>query len=291
MVQRLVGGERRAVVAAALGVSERTAGKWLARYRVEGAAGLLDRSSRPRRCPHQLRAGTIRRIERLRRRRWTSPAIAQRLGVAVSTVGLTLRRLGLSRLRTLEPRPPVIRYERAHPGELVHVDAKKLARIHRVGHRIHGDRRCKVEGAGWEHLHVCIDDATRLAYTEMLPAEDRVAATAFLQRAAAWFERLGVRIERVMTDNALNYIRSEAFAEQMAALQITHVRIPPYRPRANGKVERFNRTLAKEWAYRRLYRSNAERLQPSTDGLASTIVDGPTPRSEADRRSAGCEQR
>jgi transposase InsO family protein len=258
LVQRLVGGERRAAVAAAFGVSERTAGKWLARYRREGPAGLVDRSSRPRRCPHQLRAGTVRRIERLRRRRWTSPAIAQRLGIAPSTVGLTLRRLGLNRLRALEPRPPIIRYERAQPGELVHVDTKKLARIHRVGHRIHGDRRVQVEGAGWEHLHVCIDDATRLAYTEMLPAEDRFAATAFVQRAAAWFGQLGVHIERVMTDNAFAY-RSHAYQAALQHLGVRHVRTRPYTPRTNGKAERFIQTCLREWAYRRPYRHSAAR--------------------------------
>jgi transposase len=139
LVQRRVGGQSQAVVAQAFGVSERTAGKWLRRWRLEGPAGLLDRSSRPRRCPHQVRPRLVRRIERLRRRRWSSPAIARQLGLPVSTVGVVLRRLGLNRLRNLEPKVPVIRYEKARPGELVHIDAKKLGRIRRIGHRIHGD--------------------------------------------------------------------------------------------------------------------------------------------------------
>ncbi len=259
LVARVVEGrERRAHVAGAFGVSARTVSKWVRRWQVSGAGGLADRSSRPRRCPHQVPGRTVRRIERLRRRRWTGPAIAQRLGVPVSTVGLTLRRLGLSRLRTLEPRPPVVRYERARPGELVHVDTKKLARIARIGHRIHGDRRRSVEGVGWEHLHVCIDDATRLAYTEILPTEDRGAATGFLERAAAWYARLGVRLERVMTDNAFAY-RSHVYQAALARLGARHLRTRPYTPRTNGKAERFIQTCLREWAYQRPYRRSAAR--------------------------------
>lgn len=258
LVQRLVAGQQRGQVARAFGVSERTAAKWLARWRREGVGGLVDRSSRPRRCPHQVGRRTVQRIARLRRRRWTGPAIAARLGVPVSTVGLTLRRLGLNRWRALEPRPPVIRYERARAGELVHVDTKKLARIERVGHRIHGDRRQKVEGAGWEHLHVCVDDATRLAYTELLPTEDRAAVTSFVRRAATWFAQLGVRIERVMTDNAFAY-RSHAYQAALGALGVRHLRTRPYTPRTNGKAERFIQTCLREWAYRRPYLRSAHR--------------------------------
>ena len=258
LVQRLVGGQQRARVARAFGVSERTAAKWLRRWRTEGAGGLVDRSSRPRRCPRQLRPRTVERIARLRRRRWTGPAIARQLRLPVSTVGLTLRRLGLNRWRALEPRPPVIRYERARAGELVHVDTKKLARIARVGHRIHGDRRRTVEGAGWEHLHVCVDDATRLAYTEVLPTEDRMAASSFLARAARWFAGLGVRVERVMTDNAFAY-RSHLYQAALGSLGARHVRTRPYTPRTNGKAERFIQTCLREWAYRRAYRRSAAR--------------------------------
>jgi transposase InsO family protein len=223
-----------------------------------GAGGLTDRSSRPHGCPHQLPGRTVRRIEHLRRRRWSGPGIAQRLGVPVSTVGLTLRRLGLNRLRALEPRPPVVRYERARPGELVHVDTKKLARITRIGHRIHGDRRQRVRWAGWEHLHVCVDDATRVAYTEILPTEDRTAVTGFLQRAATWLAQVGVRIERVMTDNAFAY-RSHLYEAALQQLGVRHVRTRPYTPRTNGKAERFIQTCLREWAYRRPHRRSAAR--------------------------------
>jgi transposase InsO family protein len=259
LVARVVEGrERRAQVARAFGVSARTVSKWVHRWQVSGAGGLADRSSRPRGCPHQVPRRTVRRIERLRRRRWTGPAIAQRVGVPVSTVGLTLRRLGLNRLRALEPRAVVVRYERARPGELVHVDTKKLARIERVGHRIHGDRQARVYGAGWEYVHVCVDDATRLAYTEMLPTENRDAATGFLERAASWFAALGVPIERVMTDNAWAY-RSHVFQAALGRLGARHLRTRPYTPRTNGKAERFIQTCLREWAYQRPYRRSAAR--------------------------------
>ncbi len=258
LVERLVGGESRGVVARAFGVSERTAGKWLQRWRSEGPGGLVDRSSRPRRCPHQVRPRLVRRIERLRRRRWTSPAIAMRVGVPVSTVGLVLRRLGLNRWRALEPRVPVIRYEKQRPGELVHVDAKRLARYTRVGHRIHGDRERRSRRVGWEHVHVCIDDATRLAYVEVLAAEDAGSAAAFVGRAARWLARLGVRVERVMTDNAFAYT-SHAYAAAVRSLGARHVRTRPYTPRTNGKAERFIQTCLREWVYRRAYRSSAAR--------------------------------
>ena len=251
--------ERQAAVAGALGVSGRTVAKWVRRWRVEGPSGLVDRSSRPRRCPHQLRRAQARRIERLRRRRWTSPWIAHALGLPVSTVVLTLRRLGLNRLRALEPREPVVRYERARPGELVHVDTKRLARIAGIGHRIHGDRhRRPAAGLGWEHLHVCVDDATRVAYSEIPPGETAVSAAGFLRRAAGWFGRRGVRIERVMTDNALAY-RSHAYRGVLGGLRARHLRTRPYRPRTNGKAERYIQTCLREWAYRRPYRTSAAR--------------------------------
>lgn len=246
------------MVAAAFGMSERSVAKWWRRWQVEGAAGLQDRSSRPHRSPQRTAGQVVGRIVRLRRQRWTSPAIARRLGLPLSTVGLTLRRVGLNRLRMLEPRPPIVRYERAQPGELVHVDTKKLACIRRVGHRIHGDRSGRVYGAGWEYLHVCIDDATRVAYTELLPTEDRFAVSAFLQRAATWFGQLGVRIQRVMTDNAFAY-RSHAYQAVLAALAARHIRTRPYTPRTNGKAERFIQTCLREWAYQRPYRRSAAR--------------------------------
>ena len=275
LVKRVVvGRERRGQVARALGVSERTVTKWVGRWRGEGAGGLIDRSSRPRRCPHRLAGRVVRRIERLRRRRWTGPRIAQQLGLPISTVGLVLRRLQLNRLRSLEPPVPVVRYERARPGELVHVDTKKLARIERVGHRIHGDRQARVYGAGWEYVHVCVDDATRLAYCEMLPAEDGVSAAGFLGRASAWLGQLGVHVERVMTDNAWAY-RSHAFRGVLQALEARHLRTRPYTPRTNGKAERFIQTCLREWAYQRPYRRSAARTAALPGFLRHYNVERP----------------
>lgn len=258
LVQRVAAGTPVRAVARAFGVSERTAGKWWRRWQGEGVAGLVDRSSRPHRSPRRVPGRVVRRIERLRRRRWTGPAIAQRMGVPVSTVGVVLRRLGLSRAQALEPPVVPVRYEKRVPGELLHVDAKRLARFHRVGHRIHGRLGEHSVGAGWEHLHVCVDDATRLAYVELLPAEDAVCGTDFVQRAVAWFGQLGVRVQRVMTDNAWCYTRS-AYRATLTGLGIRHLRTRPYTPRTNGKAERFIQTCLREWAYRRAYRTSARR--------------------------------
>lgn len=258
LVQRVVQGERVAAVARAFGVSPRTAGKWCRRWHQEGAAGLVDRSSRPHRSPRQVPARLVGRIERLRRRRWTGPAIARQVGMPVSTVGLVLRRLGLHRLRALEPRVAPVRYEKQSPGELVHVDAKRLARFRQAGHRIHGDRQRRSVGAGWEHLHVCVDDATRLAYVELLPAEDARCAAGFVQRAAGWFAQLGVAVQRVMTDNAWCYTGA-TYRAAVTAIGAHHLRTRPYTPRTNGKAERFIQTCLREWAYRRAYRSATAR--------------------------------
>lgn len=259
LVQRVVVERtRRAVVAAAFGVSERTVSKWVRRWHMEGAGGLMDRSSRPRRSPRALGGRVVHRIERLRHRRCTGPEIAQQLGVPISTVSRTLRRLGLGRLRALEPRRSVVRYERARPGELLHLDAKRLGRFRRVGHRIHGARHHFSDGVGWETVFVAIDDATRVAYAEILPAERGEWAARFLGRAARWFGQLGVRIERVMTDNAWAY-RSLAFRDVLQALGARHLATRPYTPRTNGKAERFIQTCLREWAYRRPYRTSAAR--------------------------------
>lgn len=229
--------DRQAVaeVAAALGVSERTGRKWIGRYEIEGPAGLVDRSSRPHRSPRQLNAALVQRIEKLRRRKWTSQQIAEELDLALSTVGLWLRRLGLGRLKVLEPRPVVVRYEKKRPGELLHLDTKKLGRIQGVGHRIHGDRRRRVRGVGWEFLHVCVDDATRVAYAEVLPDEKAVTATAFIERAVQWFRDRDVWVQRVMTDNGSCY-RSGQFARALERLEIRHIFTRPYRPQTNGKA-------------------------------------------------------
>ena len=258
LVKRLEAGEPVRTVSAEMGVSRKTAYKWWKRYREEGAAGLEDRSSRPRRSPNRLPRHRRRQIERLRRKRWSTPRIAEATGIPLSTVGAECRRLGLGRLSDLEPPTPVLRYERDRPGELVHLDTKKLARIEAVGHRIHGDRRRTVEGAGWEFLHVCVDDATRVAYAEVLPNEKGATAAGFLRRAAAWFERQGVRMERVMTDNGGCY-RSKVFGRAMAELRARHLLTRPYTPRTNGKAERFIRTAKEGWAYARPYGHSNER--------------------------------
>lgn len=245
-------------VSHAMGVSPRTGYKWLRRYRREGVVGLEDRSSRPHRMPRRLPTKMVQRIERLRRRRYTGLRIAEELELAVSTVSLWLRRLGLGRLRNLEPKPTVVRYERKRPGELLHLDTKKLGRIQGVGHRIHGDRRKRARGVGWEFLHVCVDDATRVAYAEVLPDERAATATGFLQRAIAWFRERDVQVERVMTDNAPCYY-AHRFNGALKALGIRHIYTRPYRPQTNGKAERFIQTAKREWAYARAYRSSSAR--------------------------------
>jgi transposase InsO family protein len=254
--------------AAASGVSARTAYRWLGRHRLGGERRLHDRSSAPKRCPHKVSPRHVREIERLRRERMTGPQIARALGLARSTVGLVLRRLGLGKLKLLEPRAPVVRYERGRPGELIHLDIKKLGRFDRIGHRITGDRQAgRTYGPGWDFLHVCVDDASRLAYTEILPSEGQHDTAAFLQRALAWLDRHGVRVQRVMTDNGAAY-RSKLFARVLRDGGLRHVRTRPYTPRTNGKAERFIQTSLREWAYARAYRSSAERsktIGPWTD--------------------------
>jgi transposase InsO family protein len=212
----------------------------------------MDRSSRPERSPSRVRRTRERQIVRLRKKRWTQAAIAEQLKMAMSTVGAVCRRNGVGRLRDLEPRPPVVRYEREKAGELIHLDIKKLARIVRVGHRIHGDRSRSVDGAGWEYLHVCIDDASRVSYAEVLPDEKGLTCAAFLQRAATWLAAHGIAIERVMTDNGSGYV-SKAFRRVIDRLGARHIRTRPYTPRTNGKAERFIQTCKREWAYVRPY--------------------------------------
>jgi transposase InsO family protein len=261
LIERVtVEGWRVADAAAAAGISERTGYKWLARYRAGGEPELHDRSSAPGRCPHRLPAELVAEIERLRRQRLTGPQIARHLAMPVSTVGAVLRRLGLGRLSALDPKPPLIRYERATPGELIHIDTKKLGRIDGVGHRITGDRRSRKKGIGWDLVHVCIDDASRLAYTEVLPDEKKDSTCAFLTRALAFFAAHGVTVARVMTDNGSAY-RSHDFRHLCAKNGLRHIRTRPYTPRTNGKAERFIQTSLREWAYARAYRSSEERRQ------------------------------
>jgi transposase len=221
--------------AEAAGVSVRSAYTWLARFRAEGEAGLADRSSRPRRSPTRTAPAREAEILRLRRQRLTGQEIAESLGMAASTVSAVLRRAGLGRLRMLDPLEPPNRYERARPGELVHIDVKKLAVIIRPGHRVHGDRRTQVRGAGWEYVHNLVDDATRLAYAEVLADERKETVCAFLRRGVAWLSRHGITVERVLTDNGSGY-RSRLYREVCAELGIAHRRTRAYRPRTNGKV-------------------------------------------------------
>jgi transposase InsO family protein len=243
--------------AAAAGVSERCARKWVRR----AAAGesLEDRSSRPRRSPNATPARLVRAIGALRRLRMTAAEIAELLAMALSTVSLILRRIGLGKRSRLEPPEPPNRYERRHPGELIHIDVKKLGRIDGAGKRwltrgpgLHRRRR------GWECVHVCVDDATRLAYVEVLATETAPDVVAFLRRAVAWFAGHGIRVERALTDNGPGY-RSGLHAEACAELGIRHLRTRPYRPRTNGKAERFIQTLLRDWAYVRIYGSSSER--------------------------------
>lgn len=242
----------------AFGVSDRTVRKWLARYRTEGRAGLADRSARPQRSPTRTTPALERQILRLRDQRRTGAQIAEQLDLPRATVGDVLRRLGRGRLPPAVPRPPVVRYERERPGELLHIDAKKLGRIGVVGHRIHGDRTRRTRGLGWECLHVAIDDASRVAYAELLPDESAASAVMFLAHAVAWLAGLGVHVERVMTDNAFCYTQRQ-YAQALTTLGIQHRRTRPYTPRTNGKAERFIQTALREWAYAKPYRSSRAR--------------------------------
>jgi transposase InsO family protein len=261
MVRRVLEQKQPAArVAAHFGVSERTVRKWLARWRAGGEPALNDRSSAPAR-QRRLAPERVAAIEALRRQSLTSPVIARRLGLPLSTVGGILRRLGLGRLKRLDPPVPARRYQRERPGELIHLDTKKLGRIAGIGHRITGRRSGMVNrhrGIGWDYLHVAIDDASRLAYTEILPDERKASAIAFLERALAWFMRHGVSVERIMTDNGSAY-RSHDFRAACTSAGVRHLRTRPYTPRTNGKAERFLQTVMRECAYARVFRSSQER--------------------------------
>jgi len=259
-------GWKVADAAAAAGLSVRRTYHWLGRYRAGGERMLCDRSSAPARYRAAVPAERIAEIERWRRQRLSGPQIARQLAMPRSTVGVVLRRLGLGRLGSLDPKPPAVRYQRQRPGELIHIDTKKLGRIDGVGHRITGHHTGMVRnrGIGWDVLHVCIDDASRLAYTEILPDEKKESAIVFLDRALAWFARHGVTVERLMTDNGSAY-RSHAFRQHLGRVGLGHIRTRPYTPRTNGKAERFIQTSLREWAYARAYHSSAERthaMQP-----------------------------
>ena len=273
IVQRLACGWSVTTTAAALGVTPKTVRKWRDRHAAEGAAGLADRSSKPHHSPTRLSRDVEDEIEHLRRQRLSSPAIAQRLRQPLSTVGVALRRRGLGRLVALDPKPPIIRYEREKPGELIHIDIKKLGRIEGIGHRITGNRtgqsnrRSVGRGLGWEFLHVAIDDASRLAYTELLPDERKESAVAFTARAIEWFAKHGVTTERIMSDNGSAY-KSFAFRDLLAERGIKHKRTRPYTPRTNGKAERFIQTSLREWAYAQPFQTSADRADAMRPWLA-----------------------
>ena len=270
LARRVVDGQMSLIEAAAAAeVSDNTARKWVRRFRVEGEAGLLDRSSAPHSVHNATPEDRVQVIAALRRLRFTGPQIAELLAMATSTVGAVLNRIGLGKLSRLEPPEPVRRYEKRCAGELLHIDVKKLGRIERgAGHRATGKRRhnpSKTDAAGrrrrqvgWEFVHVCVDDATRLAFAEVLSNERAVTAIAFLRRCLAFYRAHGVRVERVMTDNGSAYV-SAVFGLACRGLGIKHCRTRPYRPQTNGKAERFIRTMLGEWAYGALYGSSPER--------------------------------
>jgi transposase InsO family protein len=257
-------GWTAAAASQAAGVSKRTGFKWLARFKAEGAAGLADRSSRPLRCPRSLSTDEQSELEGLRRRRWPLWRIAMQAGRGVATVSRCMKRLGLSRLKSLEPPVPVVRYERAAPGELLHIDTKRLGRIDGVGHRITGDRTLNRNcGIGWDMVHLAIDDHSRVSFAQVLSDEKAVSCVQFLRQAVAYYASLGVRVQRVMTDNGKGF--KNAFRAACDELGLRHIKTRPYTPKTNGKAERFVQTSLREWAYARPYVSSAQReaaLQP-----------------------------
>ncbi len=261
MVRRVV-EERWSLTEAAeaAGVSERTCSKWVGRYRSAGAAALSDRSSAPARVPLRTPEDRVQAIAALRRLRMTAAEIAELLSMPLSTTSAVLARIGLGKRSRLEPPEPPNRYERSAPGELVHVDVKKLARFHRPGHRVlgRGPGRYDERQVGYDCVHVCVDDYSRLAYAEVLPNERAATAIAFLRRAVRWFEQRGVRVQAVMSDNGSAY-RSRVHKLACIALGIRHLRTRPRRPRTNGKAERFIQTMLGGWAYGRIYRDSYER--------------------------------
>jgi len=259
LCRRVLGqGCSLAAAAGAAGVSERTAAKWVGRYRAEGEAGLADRSSTPLESPNRTGEQRVQVITQLRRLRMTAAEIAEVLGMPLSTVSAVLTRVGLGKRSRLERPEPANRYQRGEPGELLHIDVKKLVKIDGAGHRVTGNRRGSAKGIGWEYVHVCVDDATRLAYVEVLEDDKGATAVGFLRRAVAHFAAYGIRVRQLMTDNGPSY-RSTVHALACRVLGLKHIRTRPYRPRTNGKAERFIRTMLDGWAYGAIYGSSKER--------------------------------
>jgi len=253
-------GLSKAAAARQFNTTPKTVAKWIDRFEAAGMEGLRDRSSRPLSSPSQTTPADCAAVETLRRQRHTGEQIAGEVGVSAATVSRILKRLGLNRLSALEPAEPVRRYERAAPGEILHIDIKKLGKFNRIGHRISGDRtgQSNTRGVGWEYVHLAIDDHSRLAYSEILPDEKRASCLRFLFNALRFFQSLGVKVQRVMTDNGVSF-RSFRYAKALRRLRIKHLRTKPYTPRTNGKAERFVQTSLREWAYARAYNTSDER--------------------------------
>lgn len=262
LVNMILGGQTPEAASQAAGVCPRTGRKWCDRFKQEGSAGLADRSSRPHRLRKPTPPEVVERIESLRRQRMPGKEIATTVGVSPATVSRVLKRLGLSKLSALEPAEPPRRYEREQPGELIHIDIKKLGKFNQIGHRITGDRKgqSNSRGVGWEYLHVCIDDASRVAFSRIMQTERKTCAVAFLKAAVAYYKSLGITVLRVMTDNGSCY-RAHAFARACQRLKLKHIRTKPYTPRTNGKAERFIQTSLREWAYARAYMNSKQRAQ------------------------------
>ena len=261
MVRSVVqGGLSKAAAARKFNTTPKTVAKWVERFRTEGVNGLRDRSSKPLSSPNQTSQATCAAVEALRRQRYSGKQIAAELAISPATVSRILRRLGLNRQSALEPAEPIRRYERQHPGELIHIDIKKLGKFNDIGHRITGDRRGQSSrrGVGWEYVHVCIDDHSRIAFAKIMPNEKKVSAIAFLKAALAYYASLGVKVERVMTDNGSCY-KSFAFRAACKRLGLRHIRTKPYTPKTNGKVERFIQTSLREWAYAMAYENSRQR--------------------------------
>ena len=258
LAQSVLGGRLSLKEAMAEYKLSRPTAKWVRRYREDGLMGLRDRSSRPRRSPRQTSEDRVMEIERLRRERWTGVRIAQQLGLSAATVSRVLRRLKLNRIRDLEPQTAVVRYEHAAPGDLVHLDIKRLVRIQRPSHRVTGDRCDGVKGIGAEFLHVAIGDHSRIAFTAMYPDQTDRSSTHFLAAATTWFRQLGIQTRRVLTDNGPCY-NAHRFRHACQQLGLKHRRTRPYAPRTNGKAERFIQTAIREWAYARTYQNSDER--------------------------------
>jgi transposase InsO family protein len=260
MVNLVLSGQTPKAVAEAVGVCPRTVRKWVDRYKAEGLAGLHDRSSRPDRLRQPTPQDTIDRIEALRRQRLTGKTIAAETGVSPATVSRVLKRLGLNRLSALEPAQPPRRYQRDRPGELIHIDIKKLGRFSTPGHRVRGSRseQWRNRQAGWEFVHVAIDDASRIAFSRIMTTQRQRCAIAFLKTAVAYYASLGIIVERVMTDNGSCY-RSRRFRSACRLLGLKLIYTRPYTPRTNGKAERFIQTALREWAYARAYDTSRQR--------------------------------